>query len=51
MILLERWANPGGTAIPGRPVEEAVQALSAPPRFKNQFNILDPQCGPYQILS
>ena len=34
------WANPGRTAIPGRPVERAEQALGISPQTKNQFNIV-----------
>ena len=34
------WANPGRTAIPGRPVERAEQALGISPQNKNQFNIV-----------
>jgi len=45
------WAEPGGTAMPGQPVAEVVQAPNTPPSSKNQFNILIPQCGMYQILS
>ena len=45
------WANPGGTAIPGQPVGKSEQAPVSSPRFKNQFNIVDPQWGSYQILS
>lgn len=36
------WANPGGTAIPGRPVAKVEQAPDTSPRFKNQFNIEAP---------
>jgi len=46
-----RWADPGGTAIPGQPVTEVEQAPSTPSFSKNQFNILAPRCGAYQILS
>jgi len=45
------WADPGGTAIPGQPVGKSEQAPVSSPRFKNQFNIIDPQWGSYQILS
>ena len=45
------WAVPGGTAIPGQPVEEPEQAPVSPPSSKNQFNIEVPQWGTYQILS
>ena len=48
---LIRWADPGGTAIPGRPVTEAEQAPSALSMSKNQFNIVVPLWGTYQILS
>ena len=34
-----RWADPGGTAIPGQPVVKAEQAPDTSPRSKNQFNI------------
>lgn len=34
------WAEPGGTAMPGQPVAEVVQAPNTPPSSKNQFNIL-----------
>ena len=44
-------AVPGGTAMPGQPATEVVQAPSTPSNYKNQFNILTPQCGVYQILS
>ena len=45
------WADPGGTAIPGQPVGESEQAPVSLPKFKNQFNIIDPRWGSYQILS
>ena len=45
------WADPGGTAIPGQPVEEPEQAPVSPPSSKNQFNIEVPTWGTYQILS
>ena len=45
------WAVPGGTAMPGQPVAEVVQAPNTLPRSKNQFNILTAQCAVYQILS
>ena len=45
------WADPGGTARPGQPVEKSEQAPASSPRIKNQFNIDGPQWGPYQILS
>src|SRR5436190_18370496 len=35
-----RWAGPGGTAMPGQPVTEVVQAPSTPSCSKNQFNKL-----------
>ena len=38
--LFMRWAIPGRTAIPGRPVARAEQAPSFSPQFKNQFNIV-----------
>ena len=47
----EKWANPGGTAIPGRPVARAEQAPAISPKSKNQFNIEVPLWGTYQILS
>ena len=34
-----RWADPGGTAIPGQPVAKAEQAPNTSPMSKNQFNI------------
>ena len=46
-----RWADPGGTAIPGQPVAKSEQAPESSPRSKNQFNIEVPQWGTYQILS
>ena len=46
-----KWADPGGTAIPGRPVTEAEQAPGALSISKNQFNIVVPLWGTYQILS
>jgi hypothetical protein len=45
------WADPGGTAIPGQPVEDPEQAPVYPPSSKNQFNIEVPTWGTYQILS
>ena len=45
------WADPGGTAIPGQPVEKSEQAPASSPSSKNQFNIEVPQWGTYQILS
>ena len=39
-IIVLWWANPGRTAIPGRPVERAEQALGISPQTKNQFNIV-----------
>ena len=45
------WADPGGTAIPGQPVEKPEQAPVSSPRSKNQFNIEVPRWGTYQILS
>ena len=46
-----KWADPGGTAIPGQPVARAEQAPDISPSTKNQFNIEVPQWGTYQILS
>ena len=43
------WADPGGTAIPGQPVEEPEQAPASPPGSKNQFDIEVPQWGTYQV--
>ena len=37
------WADPGGTAIPGQPVEGPKQAPETPPSAKNQFNIVETQ--------
>ena len=45
------WADPGGTAIPGQPVEKPEQAPESTPMSKNQFNIEVPRWGTYQILS
>jgi hypothetical protein len=45
------WADPGGTAIPGQPVEKSEQAPASSPSSKNQFNIDVPPWGTYQILS
>ena len=45
------WAGPGGTAIPGQPVAKAEQAPDTSPSSKNQFNIVVPRWGTYQILS
>ena len=50
-FLYIKWADPGGTAIPGRPVTEAEQAPGALSISKNQFNIVVPLWGTYQILS
>ena len=33
------WADPGGTAIPGQPVEKLEQAPKSSPKSKNQFNV------------
>ena len=40
---LGEWADPGGTAIPGQPVEGSEQAPETPPMCKNQFNIVETQ--------
>ena len=48
---LGEWAGPGGTAIPGQPVAKAEQAPDTSPSSKNQFNIVVPRWGTYQILS
>ena len=48
---LGEWTNPGGTAIPGRSAAKVEQAPSTSPEPKNQFNIVDPTWGSYQILS
>ena len=48
---LGEWADPGGTAIPGQPVEKLEQAPKSSPKSKNQFNIEVPHWGTYQILS
>jgi len=45
------WADPGGTAIPGQPVEKPEQAPASSPRSKNQFNIEVSTRETYQILS
>ncbi|GBP42808.1 hypothetical protein EVAR_83326_1 [Eumeta japonica] len=45
------WAIPGGTAMPGRPVTGVERAPNTPSGYKNQFNILVPRCGNFQILS
>ena len=34
-----KWADPGGTAIPGQPVAKVEQAPDTSPSVKNQFNI------------
>lgn len=39
----KEWADPGGTAIPGQPVEKLKQAPKSSPSTKNQFNIEVPQ--------
>ena len=46
-----KWADPGGTAIPGQPVARAEQAPAFSPVLKNQFNIKVLQWRTYQILS
>ena len=51
LMKLNRWADPGGTAIPGQPVTEVEQALNTPSFSKNEFNILVPLCRMYEILS
>ena len=45
------WADPGGTAMPGRPATGVERAPNIPSISKNQFNILVPLCGNFQILS
>ena len=45
------WAGPRGTAILGQPVAKVEQAPDTSPSSKNQFNIVVPQWGTYQILS
>jgi len=49
--MMGKWADPGGTAIPGQPVARAEQAPDFSPVFKNQFNIEALQWRTYQILS
>ena len=49
--LIRERAVPGGTAIPGQPVAKVEQAPTTSPSSKNQFNIVDPRWGSYQILS
>ena len=51
LILFFKWADPASTAKAGQPATEVEQAPCTPSKFKNQFNILSPQCGLYQILS
>lgn len=51
LFFLLKWADPGGTAIPGRPMTEAEQAPCTLSMSKNQFNIVVPLWGTYQILS
>ena len=51
LLVLVKWADPGGTAIPGQPVTRAEQAPDISSVSKNQFNIEVPQWGTYQILS
>ena len=46
-----KWADPGGTAIPGQPVTKVEQAPDTSSVYKNQFNIDVPRWGTYQILS
>ena len=40
------WADPGGTAIPGQPVEKSEQAPASSASSKNQFNIEVPYVRP-----
>ena len=49
--LVGKWADPGGTAIPGQPVTEPEQAPGTLSPYKNQFNIEGGTWPPYQILS
>ena len=49
--LVGKWADPGGTAIPGQPVTESEQAPGTLSPYKNQFNIEGGTWPPYQILS
>ena len=49
--LVGKWADPGGTAIPGQPVTEPEQAPGTLSPYKNQFNIEGNTWFPYQILS
>ena len=51
MSLVGKWADPGGTAIPGQPVTESEQAPGTLSPYKNQFNIEGNTWFPYQILS
>ncbi|KAH3716668.1 hypothetical protein DPMN_059394 [Dreissena polymorpha] len=51
LLVLVKWTDPGGTAIPGQPVTRAEQAPDISSVSKNQFNIEVPQWGTYQILS
>ena len=51
MSLVGKWADPGGTAIPGQPVTESEQAPGTLSPYKNQFNIEGGTWPPYQILS
>ena len=44
-----KWADPGGTAIPGQPVTEPEQAPGTLSPYKNQFNIEGGTWPPYQI--
>ena len=49
--LVGKWADPGGTAIPGQPVTEPEQAPGTLSPYKNQFNIEEDTWSSYQILS
>ena len=47
----EEEAAHGSSAIPWQPAGPGEQAQPEAQSVKNQFNILDLQCRPYQILS
>ena len=51
MTRREKEAAHGGSAIPWQPAGPGEQAQPWIQSVKNQFNILDLLCRPYQILS
>ena len=51
LVLVGKWADPDGTAMPGQPVTGPDQAPEPHPVQFNQFDIEGGTCPPYQILT